>query len=277
MNLNNLQYIFAGLVLVALVIEITWSRLKHKKVFNIKESLGNFGVFIGSNIIKPLSIGWKFLVFGWVEQFQLFSIPTNVFTIILTFLVAEFGFYWYHRLSHETPLLWTMHHTHHSGMQMNLTTAVRLNWIAAFVSPIIYMPFVLLGFSADVLTLCIVLGLFFQYFLHTEAIGKLGVFEGKIFNTPSAHRVHHGSNELYIDKNYGGSLIIFDKLFGTYQPETEKVKYGVTTGFFSNNPFKINFLPMYQFLKGNWKREKARLKEKETTKSVSTVESNSAA
>lgn len=84
----------------------------------------------------------------------------------------------------------------------------------------------------------------------------------KFFNTPSAHRVHHGSNESYIDKNYGGTLIIFDRLFGTYQPETEKVNYGVTTGFFSNNPFKLNFLPLYQYIKGNWKREKQRIQEK---------------
>lgn len=260
---SKIQLIFVGTVLIVLTAEIVWSRLKHKNVYSLKESLGNLGIFIGNNIMKPLSIGWKLLVFGWVEQFQFFSIPTNILTVILTFFVAEFVFYWYHRLSHELPLLWTMHHTHHSGMKMNFTTAIRLNWLGAFVSPLIYLPFVLLGFSAEILTICIALGLFFQYFLHTEAVGKLGIFEGKFFNTPSAHRVHHGSNKIYIDKNYGGSLIIFDRLFGTYQPETEKVNYGVTSGFFSNNPLKINFLPLYQFLRGNWKREKERLSEKE--------------
>lgn len=261
-EINNIQFIFAGFVLVALIIEIIWANQKKNNVFNLKESLGNLGVFIGNNLLKPLALGWKYLVFGWVAQFQFFEIPVNIFTVILTFLVAEFGFYWYHRLSHETPLLWTLHHTHHSGMRMNLTTAVRLNWIGAFVSPLIYLPFVLLGFSANILIICIAAGLFFQYFLHTEFVGKLGFFEGKFFNTPSAHRVHHGSNESYIDKNYGGTLIIFDRLFGTYQPETEKVNYGVTTGFFSNNPFKLNFLPLYQYIKGNWKREKQRIQEK---------------
>ncbi|TPV33277.1 sterol desaturase family protein [Paucihalobacter ruber] len=255
---TKLELLLGGIVLMALIAEIIWSSLKQKNVFNLNESLGNFAIFIGNNIMKPISLGWKYLVFGWVEQFQFFTIPTNVFTIVLTFFVAEFGFYWYHRLSHETPILWTMHHTHHSGMQMNLSTAVRLNWLGAFVSPLFYLPFVLLGFSAEVLIICISLGLFFQYFLHTETIGKLGVFEGKIFNTPSAHRVHHGSNEIYIDKNYGGTLIIFDRIFGTYQPETEKVNYGVTTGFFSNNPIKLNFLPIYLYIKGNWRREKQR-------------------
>lgn len=255
----KIQYFFGVFVLIALIVEIIWANSTNKSVFNLKESLGNLGIFIGNNIMKPISLSWKYLVFGWVAQFQFFSIPINVFTVIITFFVAEFGFYWYHRLSHETPLLWTLHHTHHSGMKMNLTTAVRLNWLGAFVSPLIYLPFVLLGFSGEVLTICIALGLFFQYFLHTEAIKKLGFLEGLFFNTPSAHRVHHGSNKVYIDKNYGGALIIFDRLFGTYQPEVEKVKYGVTSGFFSNNPFKLNFLPIYQYLKGDWKREKERI------------------
>ena len=254
MDSQNLQYIFAGIIVFALVVEIIWSIIKKKEVYNRKESLGNLGVFIGNQLIKPLSIGWKYLVFEWVAQFQFFSITTNWWTIILTFLVAEFGFYWYHRLSHEIPLLWTMHHTHHSAMKMNLSTAVRLNWIAAFVSPIIYLPFILIGFSPEVLITCVLAGLFFQYFLHTEAISKLGFFEGLFFNTPSAHRVHHGSNKKYIDKN---------RLFGTDQREEEQVTYGVTSGFFSNNPLKINFLPIIEYFKGNWKREKQRIKEME--------------
>jgi len=263
MNIT-IQYFLAVVVLIALLAEILWSTRKKKFVFNAKESLGNLGIFIVNNLMKPLSLGWKFLVLGWVESFQFFSIPNSIFSVVLTFLVAEFGFYWYHRLSHEIPLLWTMHHTHHSGMHMNLTTAVRLNWLGTFVSPLIYGPFVLLGFSADLLIISLTVGLFFQYFLHTEAIGKLGFFEGKFFNTPSAHRVHHGSNEKYIDRNYGGMLIIFDRLFGTYQPETEKVKYGVTTGFYSNNPIKLNFMPLYQYIKGNWKREKQLVKDQKT-------------
>lgn len=253
---SNIQYYFAGFVLVALIAEIIWARIKGKNVYSFKESLGNLGIFLGNNLMKPLSLAWKYLVFGWVAKFQFFSIPTNVFTVILTFFAAEFVFYWYHRLSHETPLLWTLHHTHHSGMQMNLTTAVRINWIGAFVSPLFYIPLVLVGFSPQVLIICILLGLFFQYFLHTEAIKKLGIFEGLFFNTPSAHRVHHGSNEKYIDKNYGGTFIIFDRLFGTYQPETEKVTYGVTTGFYSNNPLVLNFKPLIEFVTGKWKREK---------------------
>lgn len=259
----EMEKIFGGLVIVALVIELIWSVTKKKKIFSSKESLANLGIFIGNTLLKPLSISWKYVVLGWVESVQLFSISNTIFTVMLTFIVTEFGFYWYHRWSHEVPLLWTLHHTHHSGMKMNLSTAVRLNWIGAFLSPLVYIPFVLLGFSAELIIVSLLVSLFFQYFLHTEAIGKLGFLEGLFLNTPSAHRVHHASNERYIDKNYGGTLIIFDRIFGTYEPETERVKYGVTTGFYSNNPLKLNFQPLIDFVNGNWKREKQRITEKD--------------
>lgn len=258
----EMEKIFAGLVIVALLIEIIWSQVRKKRIFNTRESMANLGIFIGNTVLKPISISWKYLVLGWVESFQFFSIPTHPYTIVLTFLITEFGFYWYHRWSHEIPLLWTFHHTHHSGMKMNLSTAVRLNWIGTFLSPLIYIPFVFLGFSADLIIICLLVSLFFQYFLHTEAVGKLNFLEGLFLNTPSAHRVHHASNEKYIDKNYGGMLIIFDRIFGTYEPETEKVRYGVTTGFYSNNPLKLNFQPVLDFIQGKWKREKQHVSEK---------------
>lgn len=254
--MESLRLYFLGAILTALMAEIIWSKIKKKSVFNFKESLGNLGILVGTNLLKPMSLAWKYMVFSWIESFQVFNIATNAFTIVFTFFVAEFAYYWYHRISHEIPIMWTLHHTHHSSPWMNLTTAVRLNWLGGFVSPLFFMPFILLGFSAEIFTLCLAVGLFYQFFLHTEAIGKLGLLEGWLFNTPSAHRVHHGSNEQYIDKNYGGMLILFDRLFGTYEPEVEQVNYGVTSGFISHNPIKVNFLPLIQYLKGNWKREK---------------------
>jgi len=204
------------------------------------------------------------MVFSAVASYQVFEISTNFFTIVITFLVAEFAYYWYHRLSHEKPLLWTLHHTHHSSPKYNLTTAFRLNWLGAFVSPIFFLPFILIGFSPEIFSASLAIGLLFQFFLHTEAVGRLGFLEGSLLNTPSAHRVHHGSNEKYIDKNYGGMLIIYDRLFSTYEPETEKVNYGVTTGFLSHNPIKLNFSPLVQYLKGNWKREQETIKNNRT-------------
>jgi len=254
--MNTIEIIFLAIILIAIIAEAVWSHHQEKGVYNTKEALGNLGILIGNNLLKPLSLAWKYLVFTAVVPFQIVDLPINLLTVLLTFFVAEFAYYWYHRLSHETPLLWTMHHTHHSSPWMNLTTAVRLNWLGSFISPLFFLPFILIGFSPEIFAASLALGLFYQFFLHTEAIGRLGIFEGRFFNTPSAHRVHHGSNEKYIDKNYGGMLIIYDRIFGTYERETEKVKYGVTSGFLSHNPIKINFLPLWNFLKGNLKREK---------------------
>jgi sterol desaturase/sphingolipid hydroxylase (fatty acid hydroxylase superfamily) len=254
--MNNLKYFSLAFILIALILEISWSYRKKRAIFSIYESLGNLGIFIVNQLLKPISLTWKYLIFNWISQYELFHFSVNIQTIIFTFFLTEFTYYWYHRLSHEIPLLWTLHHTHHSAKKYNLTTALRLNWLGLFVSPIFYLPLVLLGLSPEIIVSCLAFGLFYQYFLHTEAIKRLGWFEGLLFNTPSAHRVHHGSNEKYIDKNYGAMLIVFDKWFGTYEPETEQVKYGVTTGFFSNNPLVINFKPLFKFINGSWKREK---------------------
>uniref|UniRef100_UPI00404A12F6 sterol desaturase family protein n=1 Tax=Flavobacterium sp. TaxID=239 RepID=UPI00404A12F6 len=258
--MDAIKWYFLVFVLAAVIAEIIWSNYKKNDTYNLHESAGNLGIFIGNQLIKPISVAFKYMVLEWIAQYKIFDIPMNFFTIIISFLAVELIYYWYHRLSHEIPLLWTLHHTHHSALKFNLTTAVRLNWLGLFISPLFYIPLVLLGLSPEVIVTCLAVGLFYQYFLHTEAIKKLGIFEGMILNTPSAHRVHHGSNEKYIDKNYGAMLIIFDKLFGTYQKEEEKVKYGVTSGFFSNNPLIINFRPLVAYFRGNWKREKQRIK-----------------
>jgi sterol desaturase/sphingolipid hydroxylase (fatty acid hydroxylase superfamily) len=123
---------------------------------------------------------------------------------------------------------------------MNLTAAYRLNWFGALISPLFFIPLALAGFPPTYIVASYAFNLLYQFFLHTESIGKLGPLEGLI-DTPSAHRVHHGVNPLYIDRNFGGVLLIWDKLFGTYQPETEKVKYGLTTGLVSYNPFRLVF------------------------------------
>lgn len=243
------------IVIAAMGLELLWSTIRKKRVYSFKESLANLAILIGNNLLKPLSLAWKFLIFSLVEPFRIFDIPTNLWTVALTFFVTEFAYYWYHRLSHEIAFLWSIHHTHHSSRWMNLTTAVRLNWLGSFVSVIFFVPFILLGFSPEVVVLCLALGLFYQFFLHTEAIGRLGPLEGLFLNTPSAHRVHHGSNPKYIDKNYGAVLIVYDRLFGTYQPEEERVEYGVTTGSVGYNPFKIVLLPVIRYFRADLKRE----------------------
>jgi sterol desaturase/sphingolipid hydroxylase (fatty acid hydroxylase superfamily) len=243
-------------VLVFLVAEIIWSKLQKRQVFSFKESTCNIVIMLANNLVKLKSIAWSYLIFVTVEPVQWFVLPKTGWAFLLTFLITDCAYYWYHRLNHELPALWAMHHVHHSSPWLNLTTAVRLSWLANFVGPLYFAPFVLLGLRPEWLVASLGLGLFYQYFLHTQAVKKLGWFEGKIVNTPSAHRVHHGLNDKYIDKNYAGALIIWDRLFGTYQPEEEAVVYGVKSGFIGHNPLVIQFLPVSLLLRGQWRREK---------------------
>ena len=246
--MDSIKGFLFAILLAAVAGELAWSWIRKKGVYNLRESLANLAIMVGNNLLKPISLAWKYLVFRLLEPYQLLTLPSGWLTVILTFLVADLAYYWFHRLSHELPLLWTVHHTHHSSGWMNLTTAVRLNWLGNFVSPLFFLPFVLLGFDPELLVASLALGLFYQFFLHTELVGRLGGLEGMLLNTPSAHRVHHGSNERYIDKNYGAVLILWDRLFGTYAPETERVRYGVTTGAVGSNPFTIVFAPVLKYL-----------------------------
>ncbi len=256
MTAEYAQLALVALFALAVAAELLWSRRLARSVYNLRETLGNLFMMFVNNLLKPLSLAWTLLVLSAIEPLQPWRLPETGWAILATFVVTDFVFYWYHRASHEVSALWTMHYTHHSSPWMNLTTAVRLSWIAKFVSPLFFAPLVLLGFSPLVIAASLALGLLYQFFLHTESIGRLGWFEGVLLNTPSAHRVHHGSNARYIDRNYAGVFIVWDRLFGTYTPEREAVRYGVTTGFAGHNPFVVQFRPLWDYLRGDWRRER---------------------
>jgi sterol desaturase/sphingolipid hydroxylase (fatty acid hydroxylase superfamily) len=170
--------------------------------------------------LTPLDLGT-----GWVA-----------WTVAL--LGKDFVFYWFHRASHETRLLWAGHVVHHSSEHFNLSTALRQAW-----TPLTAWPFgavlILLGVNPVLFVLSTSINLLYQFWIHTEAIGKLWRPVEYVFNTPSHHRVHHGMNPQYLDKNYGGILIVFDRLFGSFEPEVEKVRYGITKPIDSYNPFWV--------------------------------------
>lgn len=231
--------IYILLVVVVLIsAEIIWSWRKDKGVYHVKETFSNLAVFAGFQFSKYLFAGYQLSLLGFFAGLSPFTLPHKVWVFLLTFITADFFYYWFHRLSHLWKPLWAFHMVHHSAMRMNLTAAYRLNWFSALVSPLFFIPAALLGMPPDFIVISYALNLAYQFLLHTEAVGRLGPVE-KIMDTPSSHRVHHGSNPIYIDKNFGGVLIIWDRLFGTYQPETEKVVYGLTTGFLSHNPFRL--------------------------------------
>jgi len=157
---------------------------------------------------------------------------------VLLFVADDFAYYWFHRVGHEVRVFWASHVTHHSSEHYNLSTALRQTWVPMAALPF-WLPLALLGFKPWMIILQQAISLTYQFFIHTERVGKLPRPIELIFNTPSHHRAHHGSNDIYLDKNYGGITIIWDRLLGTFQAETERVKYGLTKNIETFNPIKV--------------------------------------
>ena len=207
-----------------------------------KDSGANFIIFLINQLLEKTIIGSVgvicLMLFHWITPL---NISMNVFTWVIAFFVADFTYYWMHRLEHEHRILWASHSVHHSSEDYNLTVSFRLSIVEGLFEWVFLIPMILIGFSPFQAIVSLILVAQFQTWIHTERIGKLGWLD-EIFNTPSVHRVHHGSNNKYLDKNYGGFLIIWDKLFGTFQREEEKVVYGLTKNIKTNNPIMINFI-----------------------------------
>ncbi|MBW0280246.1 sterol desaturase family protein [Shewanella xiamenensis] len=206
-----------------------------------KEVLCNFSLAAmhqGVDILAGLLIAKLYLaVFGW----KLFDIQMGPFSFVLLMIAQDFCYYWFHRASHRVRWMWAAHVVHHSSENMNFSTAFRQSLMYPFAGMwVFWLPLVILGFDPNWVVFVVLLNLGLQFFVHTQAVRKLGPLEW-LFNTPSHHRVHHGRNPQYIDKNYAGILIIWDKLFGTFVPEEETVIYGITKPVNSFNPIKVTF------------------------------------
>lgn len=180
-------------------------------------------------------------VFYVLYDYRLMDIETSVLSFFALFLFQDFCYYWFHRAHHRIRYMWASHVVHHSSEKLNLSTAFR----QSFTYPVsgmwmFWIPVVLVGFPPEQVLGCVLLNLAFQFFVHTQTIGKLGVVEW-ILNTPSHHRVHHSRNPEYIDKNYAGVLIIWDKMFGTFVEEKEELacKFGITRQVQSHNPIYL--------------------------------------
>ncbi|MEM1194974.1 MAG: sterol desaturase family protein [Pseudomonadota bacterium] len=234
---------FLFIALICAFIEYAWRRRK-----GLGYDLGSLGGHLGIMVGVAISRGLTGVLMAGVLFASYSLAPVNWDladwkTWVVGFFVLDFFYYWQHRFGHEVRWGWAAHSVHHSTNEFTLPASFRLSWLSFFsLSWLVYIPMTLAGFSPVLITVLLAVNLRFQYFLHTEAIGKLGALEW-IFNTPSHHRVHHGSNPEYLDKNYGGVLIVFDRLFGTFAEERDEnpVVYGLTKRLESNNPFVIVF------------------------------------
>lgn len=209
------------------------------------DTAANIVIFLTREVIEKTALGSVGII-GLLPFYYIapFEIPMNWWTWILGILAADFTYYWMHRLEHEHRILWGNHSVHHSSEDYNLTVGMRLSIIESFLEWIFLIPMILAGFNPFQAVISMVFVAQYQTWIHTERIVKLAWLD-EIFNTPSVHRVHHGSNRKYLDKNYGGILMIWDKLFGTFERENEKVVYGLTKNINTNNPIKINFIEYF--------------------------------
>ena len=193
---------------------------------------------LGSVVIGLLTKTFAFFVFLWIYQFRLFEIPNTWWMWGLLLLADDVTFYWYHRSAHEIRFFWAAHVQHHSSEHMNFSVALRQSWGEPFIKFLFYMWLPFIGFNPVYILIMQSISLVYQFFPHTKLVGKLGPIEW-IFNTPSHHRVHHATQVQYLDKNHAGILIIWDRMFGTFQKEREVPIYGITENINSFSPLKI--------------------------------------
>lgn len=202
---------------------------------SILMGLGN--VFIGL-FTKGIVLG----VFLFLYQYRFFTIPFAWWSWLILLFAEDLCYYWFHRISHESRLFWASHVVHHSSQKYNLSTALRQTWSGSFYSFVFWIPLLLIGFHPIMVMTQMAISLIYQYWIHTELIKKMPNWFEAIFNTPSHHRVHHATNPQYLDRNHAGIFIIWDKLFGTFEPEVEKPVYGLVKNIETYNPIKIAFL-----------------------------------
>lgn len=221
-------------------IELIVERLTHQKLYRLPDSIANLSCGITSQLsglfLKIFAIGaYQFLF----EHFAFFTLERTWFYWLMLFLLADMAYYWAHRMSHEINLFWGGHVVHHQSEEYNLSVALRQSSLQVVWTFAFSLPLAFIGFNTFDFALMSAFITLYQFWIHTETINKMGWFE-YIFNTPSHHRVHHGRDPKYIDKNHAGTLIIWDKLFGTFQEEEERPTYGITKPLNSWNPIWAN-------------------------------------
>jgi sterol desaturase/sphingolipid hydroxylase (fatty acid hydroxylase superfamily) len=244
LSVSEVYAIGVPIVLAMIFVEILISNWQQKNYYQTQDTLCTIGLLAG-NIIVAFSIkGLILALHFYLYQYKIFELsgmlPLWLFWI-MTFVVIDLVFYIYHRMSHRIRFLWAIHLSHHSSEEMNFAVSFRQAWFGPISKIPFFMVLPLLGFDPTIIAAAGVISTLWGIVGHTQIIGKLGFIEW-VFNTPSHHRVHHGSNKQYIDKNYGNLLIIWDRMFGTFEPEEEPVKFGLVNNVNTYNPAKITFM-----------------------------------
>jgi alkylglycerol monooxygenase len=226
---------------LAIAVELVYGLLKGRNTFRLNDSVSSLFLGVLSQARRFVTLGVGGYFYYLITQY--FSLPlldaSHWFTWVLAFVLYDFCYYWLHRMGHERTILWAAHVAHHQSEDYNLTTALRQTSTGFLLGWIFYIPLFVVGVPAEVVITVGSLNLIYQFWVHTEHIPKLGWYEW-VFVTPSNHRVHHAQNDIYLDRNYGGVFILWDRLFGTFQEELddEPVVFGIRGALHSWNPVR---------------------------------------
>lgn len=238
----NIYSMVAPFVFLLIVVEFAYCIYKKNGFYDFQDSLSSLGTAI-INQCTNVFVAYLILnFFGWLQtNLSITEIKATPLNLVLCFLGVDFLFYWFHRMNHSMNFLWAAHMPHHSTEELNYAVGLRASVTQRIASFLFYWPLVVIGFDSIIVIELVALNLVFQLIPHTRVVPKFNKFFESFMNTPSHHRVHHGLNPCYRDKNMGGFLIIWDKLFGTYAEEVEEVYYGVTRQTKTWDPTEINF------------------------------------
>jgi sterol desaturase/sphingolipid hydroxylase (fatty acid hydroxylase superfamily) len=217
-----------------------------------RDTWASLSLGVANVVIAALTKGAAVALFFLAWQHRFFEPGTGVAAWVLLFFAEDLCYYWFHRFHHEVRFFWAAHVNHHSSRYFNLSTALRQSWTTPLTGPIFWVPLALLGFHPFMILTAQAISLIYQFWIHTELIGRLGPLEW-VFNTPSHHRVHHGANLEYLDRNYGGILIVWDRLFGSFEPEGRPVEYGLTRNIETYHPLRIGFHEWQAMLRDAWR------------------------
>jgi len=222
-------------------IEVVIQQIQHRRLYRLNDALTNISCGITQQVsgvfLKLFGIGLYTLVY---EYLAVWAIPSNWLSLTILFVAVDFAYYWAHRMSHEINLFWSGHVVHHQSEEYNLSVALRQSSFQVIWTSFFYFPLAIIGFNPIDFALMAALTTLYQFWIHTKVIGKMGLLE-YVLVTPSHHRVHHGRDPKYIDKNHGGTFIWWDMMFGTFQKEEETPVYGITKPVNSWNPVWANF------------------------------------
>jgi sterol desaturase/sphingolipid hydroxylase (fatty acid hydroxylase superfamily) len=222
-------------------IEMLITRLKNKHHYRMNDAITSIGCGVSSEVVGIFIKSLFFFGYLFIyENFKLMDLPNSLWSWTILFFGVDFFYYWFHRKSHEVNVIWATHIVHHQSEDYNFSTALRQAWFQPAFSWVFYLPLAWVGFSPEMFVAVKGINLVYQFWIHTKWIGKMGFLE-RFMNTPSHHRVHHGKNPKYLDKNYAAVFIIWDRMFGTFQEEEEEPVYGTTKTLESFNPLWTNF------------------------------------